>query len=203
MRYIVALVAVAIVIFIFAKEGSVMTQKLQSTDSIITFGDSLTYGYGADTKDSYPSVLSNISRHKVINAGLSGELSAQGLKRLPSVLKDSDAKLMILCHGGNDIIQRRSQKELKSNLKAMVKIAKDRDIQVLLVDVPDISVLGLSAPSLYKEVADEEKIPLVDGILEDIISDDSLKSDYIHPNAKGYHMMANEIYERLLGFDIL
>ena len=203
MRYIVALVTVAIVIFIFAKEGSVMTRKLQSTDSIIAFGDSLTYGYGASTKDSYPSVLSRLSKHKVINAGLSGELSAQGLKRLPSVLKDSDAKLMILCHGGNDIIQRRSQKELKSNLKAMVKIAKDRDMQVLLVDVPDISVLGLSAPSLYKEVADEEKIPLADGILEDIISDDSLKSDYIHPNAKGYHIMAHEIYESLLGFGIL
>ncbi|SFV57434.1 lipolytic enzyme, G-D-S-L [hydrothermal vent metagenome] len=203
MKYIIGLSIVIIVIFISTKKESIITTKLQPTDSIIAFGDSLTYGYGADTKDSYPSILSKLSGHRVINAGLSGELSSQGLKRLPSILKDSDAKLMILCHGGNDILQRSSKKELKSNLKAMVKIAKDRGMQVLLVDVPDISMLGLSAPHLYAEVASQEKIPLADGILEDIISDDSLKSDYIHPNAKGYHILANEIYKKLIELEIL
>ena len=202
MRYIVGLFVAIVVLFISTKEESSITKKLQPTDSIIAFGDSLTYGYGADTKDNYPSVLSKLSGYRVINAGLSGELSSQGLRRLPSILKDSNAKLLLLCHGGNDILQRRSKKELKSNLKAMVEMAKGRGMQVVLIDVPDISMFGLSAPPLYAEVASEEKIPLVDGILEDIISDESLKSDHIHPNAKGYHAMANRIYEALVGFGI-
>ena len=203
MKYMIGLLIVVILIFISTKEESIITKKLQSTDNIIAFGDSLTYGHGADIKDSYPSILSKISSYRVINAGLSGELSSQGLRRLPSILKENNAKLLILCHGGNDIIQRSSKEELKSNLKTMINMAKDRDMQIILVGVPDISIFGLSALTLYEEVAREEKILYIDDVLENIISDDSLKSDYIHPNAKGYHIMANEIYKKLLKFEIL
>ena len=203
MKYTIVLFAVIILIFLSTKEESILSKKIQKTDNIIAFGDSLTYGYGADMEDSYPSILSKISGYSVINAGLSGELSSQGVRRLASILDKSSAKLMILCHGGNDIIQRRSKKELKSNLKTMINMAKERDMQVLLVGVPDISLLGLSTLSLYEEVAMEEKILYAGDILEGIISDDSLKSDYIHPNAKGYHIMADEIYKILLKFGIL
>jgi len=198
MKYIIGLFIIIILIFLSTKEEPNMRKKLQPTDSIIAFGDSLTYGYGADIKDSYPSVLSKMSGYNVINAGLSGELSEQGVERLPSILDKYNAKIMILCHGGNDIIQRKSQKELKANLKTMIKMAKARNIQVLLVGVPDISLLGLSTLSLYKDVAKEEEIPYAEDILEDIIGNDLLKSDYIHPNAKGYHIMADKIYQILL-----
>lgn len=178
-------------------------QRLVSQDKILAFGDSLTFGHGVDREQSYPAVLAQLSGHPVINEGVSAEASAEGLSRLPAILQNSDAKVMILCYGGNDILQRRSREALRENLIAMITMAKSRDMQILLIGVPDISIVGLSTLPLYKEVAREEGIPYMESMLEDILSDSSLKGDRIHPNALGYHKMAEEIYQALLKYGIL
>jgi lysophospholipase L1-like esterase len=198
MKYILAILIAVSILLILNKKSPTERYELSPTDKIIAFGDSLTYGYGVDAIHSYPSVLSQLSGHIVQNEGLSGEISALGVKRLSRVLMGSDAKLMILCHGGNDILQRRSYRELKKNLKSMVDMAKSRGMQVLLIGVPDISLVGLSTPELYQEVAKEEEILYIDDLLEDILSDSSLKGDRIHPNAIGYKKMAEGIYRFLM-----
>jgi lysophospholipase L1-like esterase len=134
---------------------------------------------------------------RVINAGINGETSKEGLVRLPKLLEDPSIKLMILFFGGNDIMQRRSREELKQNLKTMIQLAKQKHIDVLLISVPNIGLFGLSPLSLYKEVAEEENIPLLSGMLADILSQPSLKNDQIHPNGSGYKKMAERIYETL------
>jgi lysophospholipase L1-like esterase len=196
MKYIFVAIAAIFILFSFtSKETDIQT--LNSQESILAFGDSLTYGYNAKPSESYPTILAQLSTHKVINAGINGETSAEGLKRLPQLLKDKNIKLMLLCFGGNDIIQRKSIASLKENLKTMIQMAKEKNIEVLLISVPNLTLFGLSPLELYEEVADEENVVLASGILAQILEQPSLKSDQIHPNALGYKIMGEKIYEKL------
>ena len=196
MKYIFGTIAILLILFTFSpKESNI--QALKTQDSILAFGDSLTYGYNAQPNESYPFILSHLSGHKVINAGIPAESSHDGLRRLSKVLEDDSIKLMILFFGGNDIMQGLSMERLKSNLKTMIQMAKEKNIEVLLISVPNLSLFGLSPLDLYEEVAEEENIPLLSGMLADILSNPSLKSDQVHPNALGYKIMGEKIDEKL------
>jgi lysophospholipase L1-like esterase len=196
MKYIIGIVLILLIISSFTKKET-NTMQLNKTDCILAFGDSLTYGFGADPGESYPELLSQYTGLKVINAGVNGDTSEEGLRRLAPLLKDPSIKMMILFFGGNDIMQKKPMTALQNNLKTMIQMAKEKKVDVLLVSVPNITLFGLSPLDLYKEVAEEEKIPLLSGMLADILSQPSLKSDQIHPNAKGYEKMAQKIYESL------
>ncbi len=169
----------------------------QHQGKILAFGDSLTYGFGASAAESYPAVLAEKTGRVVLNAGVNGETSAEGLKRLPALLRDRDIALMILCFGGNDILQKLPRTALKTHLRQMITLAQEKGIAVLLVSVPDIGLFGLSPLSLYEEVAEETGIPLLTGMLAEILAAPALKSDQIHPNAAGYQKMAESIYEKI------
>jgi len=196
MKYI--LIAIVLILILFSlsqKETNI--QPLNPQDRILAFGDSLTYGYNAEPTESYPTILSHLTGYKIINEGVLGDTSIDGVKRLSPLLEDSNIKLMILCFGGNDILQGLSKENLKNNLKTMIHMAKEKNIEVLLISVPNLGLFGLSAMELYEEVAEEENIPLLSGMLSNILSQPSLKSDQIHPNALGYKIMAEKIYEKL------
>ena len=188
---------IGVTILINLQENHQPPTMLSSKDTILAFGDSLTYGYGTSTNNSYPSILSSLSHLNITNAGINGETSADGLRRLPAYLQDKSIKLIILCFGGNDIMQRLSMHSLKTNLRTMIQMAKEKNIQVLLISVPNLNLFGLSPLSLYEEIAEEENIPLLSGLLAEVLSQPSLKSDQIHPNALGYKMMGEKIYEKL------
>lgn len=196
MKYILVTLILSLILFTFTKKDPTI-QTLHPQNAILAFGDSLTYGYNAKPAESYPAVLSTITGLNVINAGIPAETSQEGLKRLPQLLKDPSIKLMILCFGGNDMMQQISMDVLKNNLKTMIQMTKEKGIDVLLISVPNFTLFGLSPLSLYEEVAKEENIPLLSGLLAEILSDHSLKSDQIHPNALGYRQMAENIYENL------
>jgi len=174
----------------------IQTQKLAATAVVLAFGDSLTYGYGAEGQ-AYPKQLQALIGRSVINAGVPGELSANGLRRLPQLLEMHRPALVILCHGGNDILRRSSQETLRSNLVAMIKLARGSGAQVLLVGIPGFGLLGASTLPLYEEVATEQGVLYEGSVLEKIENDASLKSDQIHPNAVGYGLMA-EAFEKVL-----
>jgi len=196
MKYIIIAIVLFILFEFLAPKNTPIT-PLSSSTTILAFGDSLTYGYNAKPEESYPSVLSHLSGFKVINAGVPAESSQDGVRRLPKLLKDKSIKLMILFFGGNDIMQRLSIKQLKRNLKIMIHMAKEKQIQILLISVPNLSLFGLSPLELYEEIAEEENVPLLRGMLADILEHPSLKSDQIHPNALGYKIMGEKIYEKL------
>ena len=191
------IVILVVLVLLTLTEKETNSVKLIKNNTILALGDSLTYGFGANPSESYPALLSEMTGLRVINAGINGETSKEGLVRLPKLLEDPSIKLMILFFGGNDIMQRRSREELKQNLKTMIQLAKQKHIDVLLISVPNIGLFGLSPLSLYKEVAEEENIPLLSGMLADILSQPSLKNDQIHPNGSGYKKMAERIYETL------
>jgi len=196
MKTILGGIIILFILFSFlTKENNI--QSLQAKESILAFGDSLTHGYNAPKDKSYPNILSHLSGYKVINAGINGETSTDGLKRLPKLLEDKNIGLMILFFGGNDILQGASMEVLKENLKTCIRMAKKEDIDVLLISVPNLTLFGFSALDIYEEISREENTLLLDNMFANILEDPSLKSDQIHPNALGYKVMAEKIYKKL------
>jgi lysophospholipase L1-like esterase len=163
---------------------------------VLALGDSLTYGTGAAASQSYPAALERLIGRKVVSAGVPGEVSASGLARLPAVLDRVQPQLLILCHGGNDLLRQLDTGALARNLRAMVRLARDRGIQVVLIAVPKPGLLP-SAHPLYGEIAAEFGLPVEQDALADILTDNALKSDPIHPNAQGYSRLAKRVADLL------
>jgi len=190
------LFVVLVLLFFKSDTVEVESSALEKDAVILAFGDSLTYGYGA-VDQAYPLQLESMIGHRIINAGVSGEVSADGLRRLPGLLKQYHPQLVILCHGGNDILRRRSKKRLEDNLVKMIGLARAEGAQVLLVGVPGFGLLGLSTVPLYKEVAQSQNVLYEGAVLEMIENDLALKSDQIHPNGAGYRLMAEAFARRM------
>jgi len=182
------------ILFFTGCDSGTSIKPFNQESVVLAFGDSLTHGTGASTGQSYPDVLSELLGRQVINVGIPGEVSASGLKRLPSVLEEYKPTLVILCHGGNDFLRKLDQATTSGNLDAMVTLISSRGADVVLVGVPKFG-FGLQVPELYSQIADKYTIPLQKEILVDLLADNSMKSDVIHPNATGYKLMAEAIYE--------
>jgi len=159
---------------------------------VLAFGDSLTFGTGASEEESYPAQLERLIGRKVARAGVPGEVSADGLKRLPGVLDEYEPRLLVLCHGGNDFLRRLSKQQVASNVRAMIQLARSRGIAVVLIGTPEPG-FTVTPPAFYAEIAREFGIPYEEGVIGQILRDASLKSDPIHPNARGYRMLAEQI----------
>lgn len=166
---------------------------LASEATVLAFGDSLTFGTGANPDESYPSQLAQMTSRTVINAGIPGETSAEGLARLPSVLDETKPSLVILCLGGNDMLRHLDAQQMRNNLAAMINEIKSRGIPLILLGTPHPSLLNLKSDPVYEALAKENKLPIENEILADVISDRSKKSDQIHPNARGYHEVAQAV----------
>lgn len=173
-------------------------EKITPDAVILAFGDSLTHGSGASQNADYPAVLSTLSSHEIINAGLPGEISQDGLNRLPNLLDEHQPELLILIHGGNDMLRRIPQQQTRDNLKQMIDEARLRNIKVVLLGVPEFNLFLLSSAEFYQQVADVQEVPIDLETLPKILSTNSLKSDAIHPNNEGYRLLAENIYRLLV-----
>ena len=169
---------------------------LAADATILAFGDSLTAGTGAGDTESYPAVLALLTGRKVVNAGVPGEVSAGGVQRLPELLELERPALLILGHGGNDLLAHQDRQLIADNLRAMLRIAGERGVPVLLVAVPSPDLMLKPSP-LYAELSREFHIPLEQKALAHILRKGGLKSDYIHPNAAGYRLLAEALVELL------
>lgn len=181
---------------------SKITLPLLNDDAVIlAFGDSLTRGTGSSRENAYPAVLENIleksiepnpSHIKVINAGIPGEISQKGLIRLPALIKKHQPDLIILCHGANDILRKLNLSNTQNNIQQMIDLARQQNISVVLIGVPEFSLLLNTSP-IYQKLADDNMLVFEKDILGDILSNASLKSDHVHPNSKGYQLLAETI----------
>lgn len=169
---------------------------LPSDAVVLAFGDSLTFGTGASENESYPAELAKLAGRRVVREGVPGEVSAVGLKRLPGVLDEHRPRLLLLCHGGNDFLQRLPSAEAAANVRAMIRLAQSRGTEVVLIGTPEPG-LTLSAAAFYAEIAKEMRIPYEGEVLSKILKDSTLKADQVHPNAAGYKLMAQRVYELL------
>jgi lysophospholipase L1-like esterase len=167
-------------------------QPLPAHAVILAFGDSLTAGNGAPRVASYPAVLQQMTGWQTINAGVPGEISAEGLKRLPGLLQRYRPDLVILCHGGNDLLRRIAHQTTAAHLTAMIEMIHASGAQVVMLSVPQPGLLPKPA-GFYKDIADRYQIPLENEVMTGILRDNALKSDLIHPNAAGYKRMAEAV----------
>ena len=170
--------------------------RLPDDAVILAFGDSLTFGTGASKDESYPAILETSVNRKVINAGVPGELSVQGLKRLPKFLDKYHPDLLILCHGGNDILQKHDLARAEANIRQMISLAENRNIPVILLGVPKPG-LFLNDADLYINIAENTEVTFIPNLIADILSDASMKSDSVHPNNTGYSKMASTLANTL------
>jgi lysophospholipase L1-like esterase len=154
---------------LMACSSDAKSPRLASDAVILAFGDSLTFGTGATLTESYPAILERLVGRRVVNSGVPGEVTGEGLSRLPEVLEKEKPALMILCHGGNDLLRRLDQRQTANNLRAMIRLARERRVTVVMIAVPALGI-ALSPPLFYRETATEMKIPFDHSYLSQIRS---------------------------------
>jgi lysophospholipase L1-like esterase len=181
-----------VVVLLAACGKAVELPRMGPDDVLLAFGDSLTAGVGAAPGEDYPAGLARLIGRPVVNAGVPGETTAGGLARLADALDTHRPGLLLLCLGGNDMLRRQPAAETAANLRAMVRLAHARGIAVVLIGVPQPSLLG-GAPDFYAEVAAEFGLAYEGEVFNEVLRDPALKSDAIHANAEGYRRVAERL----------
>ena len=190
-RFLLATVALPVVVALTGcGRKSVTGRKLARGATVLALGDSITFGIGASAETSYPTVLANATGWNVINAGVSGDTSAQALARLPALLQEHAPPLVLVSIGGNDFLRRLPEAQTRANDHCLASGA-----QVLLVAIPRFSASAavngaLSDHQMYEEIAQKLQLPLHAQGWSTVLSNAALKSDQIHANAQGYEQFA-------------
>lgn len=167
------------------------TQPVPSGASVLALGDSLTAGVGTTPPSAFPALLAERTGWNVVNAGISGHTSAQALARLPALLDEHHPTLVIVGIGGNDFLQRQPEKGTRANLEAIVRQCQQAGAQVLLIAMPELSLIGATTGRLkdhpmYAELADSLKVPLQSQGWSSVLGNGQLRSDAVHANTAGY-----------------
>lgn len=170
--------------------------------TVLALGDSLTSGVGAPSADAaYPAVLARLTGWKVVNAGVSGDTSAQALARLPELLQQHRPALVIVSIGGNDFLRRQSAAATRANIHKICADAQASGAQVLLVAVPELTVLAavgrLSDHVMYEDIASELKVALHSKGWSGVLAQERLRADQIHANAAGYEEFTQGLVQTL------
>lgn len=206
---LVCIVAISVVYFLFATDKATPhqvikqpeTQTASTTITIISFGDSLTAGYGVALSESYPSILekklneSGISA-TVLNMGVSGETSEIALERLEFVLKQNP-DFILLGLGANDMLRSLPPKNTYKNLETMILFFKKNNKKIVLLGMKSSATNGRtyrnSFDAIYPDLSKKYSLPLVSFFLQGVALDKSLNiNDGIHPNYGGYQKIVDE-----------
>jgi acyl-CoA thioesterase I len=162
--------------------------------TIVCLGDSITAGVGSGPGEAYPELLAARLGTEVINAGVSGDTADGGLARVDDVLA-KDPWLVVVELGGNDFLRQVPPEQTERALRGIVdRLLAARVVPVLVeMDAP----FGGSYREIYERLGDEYHVPVVEDALGEILRDRSLKSDEIHPNARGQKVLADAVAEEI------
>jgi acyl-CoA thioesterase-1 len=178
----------------------------ETLPKIVAFGDSLTAGYGLAPQESYPSLLqrkldADGYRYEVVNAGVSGDTSAGGLRRVEWSLS-GDVRFLVLELGANDHLRGQPVAETRRNLGEIIRQARARGVKVVLAGMLTPTSAGdryqREVYEMYRGLAEEHKIALIPFFLERVAGVESLNlEDGVHPNAEGTRIVADNVYSTL------
>ena len=174
---------------------------------IVAFGDSLTAGYGLAPKESYPALLQKMVdadgfKYEVVNAGVSGDTSAGGVRRIDWTLDSGQVRFVVLELGANDFLRGQPVAETKKNLAEIIARCKSRGAQVLLAGMYTTTDAGLDYErqihECFQSLAREQGVTLIPFFLEGVAGRDELnQQDHIHPNVEGAKIVAATVYRYL------
>lgn len=180
--------------------------KINSGDKIVAFGDSLTYGYNLPETDNYPNSLQKLLNDiDVVNYGVNGNTTEDGLRRIDEMLEQENPQLVILSLGGNDFLRNVKSEKIIENLEKMIDKIKTNGSEVILLPVPNPSyfkkivarITGLEDSPIYEKIAERKKVPIVKNVFSELLVKDKYKIDFIHLNKEGYELVAEKIYEQM------
>ena len=182
------------------------TTPAHSLPKIVALGDSLTAGYGLSLHESYPSLLQEQLKrdgfeYEVVNAGVSGDTTAGGLRRLDWAL-EGDVRVVILELGANDILRGLPTTETRRNLSRIIERSRERGAQVLLAGMlaPTNSgaEYGRASMEIFPALAKEYDLPLIPFFLDRVAGIENLnQADGVHPTPEGTRIVAETVYQHL------
>ena len=187
--------------------ASVTSLAEQSVSKVMVFGDSLSAAYGIPAEYGWVQLLQERLNEKeykveVINASISGNTSGNGLNRIKKDLETHNPDILILELGGNDGLRGHPPARLKSNLKKMIEICQENNVEVLLVGMqlpPSYGKRYTTAFSnIYPELAAEMNVPLVESFIDTVgVDPELMQNDRIHPNEKGQPLLLDSVWPSL------
>lgn len=189
-----------VVIFcVFALMGCAK-KEIKNIDSkgknIICFGDSLTFGYGATGGEDYPYALAKMVNRPLINMGVDGDTTIEALKRLKSDVLDRDSLLVIVEFGGNDFLRKIPREITVKNVEEMIEKIQAQQAMVAIVDI-SAGIFLREYRQAFRNIARKKGAIFIPSILNGIITNPDMRSDFLHPNANGYKTIAERIYRAI------
>lgn len=160
---------------------------------IVAFGDSLTYGLGVSRDNSYPAVLSKLAGREIVNLGVSGNTARQGAQRAHDIGKNMP-RMVLIEFGGNDLLQQRPMQETRQALEEIIDYVHGLNAMAVIVDTGGNYQMARYT-KMMKKLAKKKRALFIPAIMDDIFNNKSLKSDILHPNEKGYEIIAVKVYE--------
>jgi acyl-CoA thioesterase-1 len=161
----------------------------------VAFGDSLTEGYGASSGHDYPTLLGQRLGVQITNLGVSGETTADGLKRLENLAR-LRPRVVLLCLGGNDVLNREPVAQTFANLATMIDRLHQEGSFVVLIGIRSVSLRDRNQ-TYFKKLARDKRVLYVPDMLKGLAFKPVYMSDAIHPNDEGYRRIAERL-ERVL-----
>ena len=197
-KTVTALLVLAGILYMCAEKKPTVKNFPRPVEKIVAFGDSLTAGYGGGgAQNAYPAILANLSGKEVINEGLSGDTASHAPARLPDVLKH-EPDMVLIEFGATDYMRGLSQAAAVSAVAQVVDAVQETGAVAVIVDTAGPGMSGYT--QAYKKLAREKQAVFVPGIMKGIFYKPSLKSDAIHPNAKGYERVARHVYKHIKAY---
>jgi acyl-CoA thioesterase-1 len=166
---------------------------------VICFGDSITQGFGAGPKTSYPAYMSQLMRLPVINAGIEGDTSEGALKRIKSDVLVREPLLVIVEFGANDFLTKIPLEDTRRNIESIIRQCQEQGAIVALADVSNMHLMS-EYGLMFRSLSRTYKTIYIPNLLNGIFDNARLKSDYFHPNANGYQIVAQRIYRAILPY---
>ena len=183
--------------------GSARESPLPAGSVVLIVGDSITAGYGVEAQQAWPAQLAQRTGWRVVAAGVSGERTEGGRARLPALLDEHAPSLVVIELGGNDMLRRVPDADIVANLDAMIEAVRARGAKVVLMAAPKPSAVGaltgLSPATLYGDLAQRRKAPVIGKALPGVLSDANLRLDLLHPTAAGHRVLADRAVDELAG----